>query len=330
MIFIYNINHECTQENIGAFFNKLNVSIIVYADDIILMSSVDAHLQKLLNICETYSDLWRLKFNASKSNIMEFGTQFFENSSFYLNNILIPKVDSITYLGVKIDNKLNFNDISIEKFSKVQKAVYSLSYLGLKPNSISPHLQSFIYKTYCLSQFTYSLETTVLNKETRNYLNICQNNILRQILGIHRLSHMSNILKSLKIFNFEDLYIFTKLSFLNSIKENEITAHIFSSLCNITRNKRSKSFVQDINVLEKKFNSNIRDIYLECKSHKLLLKKSFDIRDGITDSINYCFRNFKSNTYKSILDNLIKPKFIKDDEEFQELLQYLIITDEYS
>ena len=56
------------------------------------------------------------------------------------------------------------------------------------------------------------------------------------------------------------------------------------------------------------------------------LKSLLDIRDGITDSINYCFKNFKSNTYKSILDNLIKPKFIKDDEEFKELLQYLIIT----
>jgi len=264
------------------------------------------------------------------SNIMEFGPQFFENSSFYLNNILIPKVDSLIYLGVKIDNKLNFSGISIEKFSKVQKAVYSLSFLGLKPNSISPHLQSFIYKTYCLSQFTYGLETTVLNKETRNYLNICQNNILRQILGIQKFCHMSNILKSLKIFNFDDLYIFSKLSFLNSIKQNEITSHIFSNLCNIKRNNRSKSFVQDILVLEKRFNSNIRDIYLECKPYKLLLKKSFDLKDGIADSINTCLINFKSKSYKNILNNLIKPKFIQDDEEFQELLQYLIITDEYS
>lgn len=328
--FIDGLIYECTSENIGAIFNKINVCIIVYADDIILMSSVDTHLQKLLNICDSYSELWRLKFNASKSNIMEFGTQFFEDSSFYLNNILIPKVDSIIYLGVKIDNKMNFSGTSTEKFGNVQKAVYSLSFLGLKPNSISPQLQSFVYKTYCLSQFTYGLETTVLNCETRNYLNICQNNILRQILGLHKFCHMSNILKCLKIFNFEDLYIFTKLSFLNSIKQNEITTHIFSTLCNIKRNKRSKSFVQDILVLEKRFNSNIRDIYLECNQFKVILKKSFDKRDGIVDSIKTCLNNFKSKKYKNILNNLLKPKFIQDDEEFQKLLQYLIITDEFS
>ena len=35
-------------------------------------------------------------------------------------------------------------------------------------------------------------------------------------------------------------------------------------------------------------------------------------------------------TFKSILDNLIKPDFIRLDDEFQKLLQYFITTNEYS
>jgi hypothetical protein len=73
-------------------------------------------------------------------------------------------------LGVKIDEKLSFNETAIEKLSKVQKSIFSLSFLGLAPISINPHLQSFIYKTFSLSQFTYALETTVLNTETRDFL----------------------------------------------------------------------------------------------------------------------------------------------------------------
>ena len=141
---------------------------------------------------------------------------------------------------------------------------------------------------------------------------------------------MSRILRCLKIFNFEELYIFSKLSFLNSIKNNEISSHIFLSLCSSTRNKFSKSFVQDIKVLEHRFLSKIGDIYLECNSYKKIIKKSFEQRDGIADSINTCLDKFKSKTYKNLLDNLIKPEFIRQDEEFQELLQYLIITDEFS
>ena len=148
-------------------------------------------------------------------------------------------------------------------------------------------------------------------------------------IGLHKSCHMSNILKSLKIFKFEDLYAFTKLSFLKSIKQNEITSNIFSLICNTKRNKNSKSFIQDIRLLEGRFGLSIGMIYLDPLKYKLLLKKNFDIKSGITDSVDTCLANFKSNTFKNILNNLIKPDFIRQDEEFQELLQYIIITNEH-
>ena len=144
--------------------------------------------------------------------------------------------------------------------------MFSLSFLGLKPSGISPFLQSFIYKTYCLSQFTYALEKTTLLKGTRDYLNISQNNLIRQIIGLPKTCHMTRLLNLLKIFNFEDLHISTKLSFLDSIKNNCISSDIFINvnyLCvNKSSSKRySKSFVQDIKVLENHFNYEISAIY---------------------------------------------------------------------
>ena len=141
---------------------------------------------------------------------------------------------------------------------------------------------------------------------------------------------MSKILNCLKVFKFEDLYVFSKLSFLNSIKHNYIASSIFSEICKCRRNRQSKSFFQDIKVLEKRFHSNIDAICLEIDYYKKLLKCSFSLGDGIADSINTCFVKYKSKTYKNILDNLIKPDFIRQEDEFQELLQYLIITDEFS
>ena len=54
------------------------------------------------------------------------------------------------------------------------------------------------------------------------------------------------------------------------------------------------------------------------------------LRNGIIDSINTCFFKYKSNSYKSLLDNLIEPDFIREDEAFQEILQHLIITGDYT
>ena len=64
---------------------------------------------------------------------------------------------------------------------------------------------------------------------------------------------MSKILISLKIFSFEELYVFSKLCFLNSIKQDEITSKKISGLLVTVKNNRSKSFVQDIIALERRY-----------------------------------------------------------------------------
>jgi hypothetical protein len=137
---------------------------------------------------------------------------------------------------------------------------------------------------------------------------------------------MTRILKLLKIFNFEELYISSKLSFLTSIKNNSISSAIFDFLCvNKSKSKRfSKSFVQDIKVLENHFNYGISAIFENPLNFKKLLKNSQLY--GILDSINFCLTKYKSRKFKKMLDDLTKPQFIRDDEDFQELLQYLIIA----
>ena len=56
------------------------------------------------------------------------------------------------------------------------------------------------------------------------------------------------------------------------------------------------------------------------------LKNLFLQKNGLLDSIKICLNFYKIKLYKTMLDNLTKPEFLKDYEEFQELLQYLIIT----
>jgi hypothetical protein len=172
-IFIDDLIVEIIGSNLGAIINNINVSIIVYADDILLICSVDAHLQHLLDICNKFSEKWRLKFNANKSHIIEFGKQFYEKSIFYLNDTEITKSEKIDYLGISIDKNLDFDQYALDKFKNTQKSVFSLSFMGLKPSSISPILQAFIYKTYCLSQFTYALETTVIKKKDTGLPQCC-------------------------------------------------------------------------------------------------------------------------------------------------------------
>ncbi|CAF1116089.1 unnamed protein product, partial [Brachionus calyciflorus] len=43
--FFDDLIEECLNANIGAQFKIINVSVIVYADDLMLISPVDTHLQ---------------------------------------------------------------------------------------------------------------------------------------------------------------------------------------------------------------------------------------------------------------------------------------------
>jgi hypothetical protein len=293
-VFIDELITSCLDLNVGALFHTINMSIIVYADDILLISPVDFQLQKLLDVCTEYSEKWRIKFNTSKSNIITFGEPLFENS-FKLNNKILNETENIEYLGTKINNKFEFDTLSQEKFLKVQKSIFSLSYLGLTPKGVNPALKAFIYKTYCLSQFTYGLETTTLKTETRDFLNISQNNLIRQFIGIKKYNHMSNVLKSLNLYNFHELYISTKLSFLETIKNNELSMRIFEILCReLDRTpKKSQSFSKDILLLQSHFGIDIELIFAGPSVLKRSMKMTFKERDGLTDSITLCLANIK-------------------------------------
>ena len=74
---------------------------------------------------------------------------------------------------------------------------------------------------------------------------------------------------------------------------------------------------------------DISEIFKNKNIYKLIrsLKEGFKKKDGITDSIRTCLYNFKYNSYRDMLNDLIKPEFIREDEEFQLLLQFFIITE---
>ena len=98
---------------------------------------------------------------------------------------------------------------------------------------------------------------------------------------------MSYVLKCLKIFNFDELNIFSKISFLNSIKNNELSYQIFGWLCSDSRpNKNYKTFKKEIILIENKFYLNINIVFQNVKKFKIEMKESFDVRDnGIFSSI---------------------------------------------
>ena len=181
-LYIDDLLKQCTGASLGALFNNVNVSIIAYADDLVLLSPLDSHLQKLLDICSAYGAKWKISFNPKKSTITEFGTSQATNRAFEIAGQFLDHHSSFKYLGVEINQSCDSSEYIKRAFRKVQKLTFSLQFLGLAPKATSPFFQSFLYRTLCLSKFTYGLETLHINQNLIDQINISQNKLIRSFM----------------------------------------------------------------------------------------------------------------------------------------------------
>ena len=56
------------RQNFGATIGKLNISLISYCDNLIILSPYVNHVNILLQMCSDYAKKWKLIFNTYKCN----------------------------------------------------------------------------------------------------------------------------------------------------------------------------------------------------------------------------------------------------------------------
>jgi len=83
--------------NVSALVGGVNTSALAYCDDILLISPVEAHMQKLIQCCEIYAYRWKLSFNTTKSSSYSMVPVGY---NFMLNGDCIPKSQGFFYLGL--------------------------------------------------------------------------------------------------------------------------------------------------------------------------------------------------------------------------------------
>jgi hypothetical protein len=127
----------------------------------------------LLDICTDYGIENNIQYNPNKTYLIIL-FKFLLNSSLEYNlslsNVKINRVNSIIYLGYKLNFNVNCNQDALDKFKIVKNNLFSLYTSGLRPNGLSPLVQSFLYKTLCLSKYLYGLEA--LKRLTLNKIHI--------------------------------------------------------------------------------------------------------------------------------------------------------------
>lgn len=131
-------------------YGNIRISILLFADDIVLLAENKEDLQWLMQITYEYSRKWRFLFNYDKSAVVVFDMNKKQESIIYgeckseckcgkhwkMGEKLIIETDMYKYLGTELDNKLTFKQFKKRIADKARKNRARVWNMGMKGGAL--------------------------------------------------------------------------------------------------------------------------------------------------------------------------------------------------
>ena len=181
------------------YINDLPESVMsrnrLLADDTVIYNTSDnqQQLQDDLIALQAWEHLWKMEFNPLKCEYIKFSrkqTRGAQND-YTLNNINIPKTDSVKYLGVKLESSLRWNDNTTYISNKASSR---LGYIRRTIPPALPHLRAKAYTTLVRPILEHS--STVwdgsLTQSQATKLEAVQRRAARTVYNIPRTDHKTS------------------------------------------------------------------------------------------------------------------------------------------
>ena len=175
---------ELKKLNYGCTLNNVYVGVLLYADDVILLSASLHGLQKMLNCCEAISSGTLLEFNIKKCSCSVIGPA----ASSSIANLKLWQADvewssHFKYLGVTfIARKKLSVDINIIK----RKFFAACNCILGNVKCLEDILKLSLMESFCLPILQYSIVAFDLSAVQISELNASWNSVYRKIFGFNK------------------------------------------------------------------------------------------------------------------------------------------------
>ena len=186
----------------------------------IAIKNVQGHLDEL----SKYYEKWKIKINATKTDLVIFSKKLKkendDNLNIKMDDTIIEQKNSAKYLGMHLDNRWNFNKHILETKNGAQKATSMLHPIISQRSTLSEKNKLLIYKVIIRPLITYAAPIWNEAADTQLWkLQIVQNKILRRISRCNSKIKNLEVQRKYEIDEFKK-YIFamTKKFYENNIK----------------------------------------------------------------------------------------------------------------
>ena len=109
--FINGLAKEINKRTKGICVGDRKVRLLMYADDIVLMSETKRDLQNMLDVVTTYSKKWRFRLNPKKVIFGRKPRKTGEDRIWKLAGEEVQETESYKYLGVELVSRLDFKKL---------------------------------------------------------------------------------------------------------------------------------------------------------------------------------------------------------------------------
>ena len=118
-VFVDRLAREVKRLGLGVAAGGGRLSLLLYADDIVVLAESQEDLQKMMNAVHAFCKRWRLQVNMSKTKVMAFGSKGVANLDVRWGEEKIEEVEEYKYLGMWIEKRGSWKK---EKELKLRKA----------------------------------------------------------------------------------------------------------------------------------------------------------------------------------------------------------------
>ena len=294
---------------IGAFLpDGTNVSILAFADDIILTSPSLHNLQTLLNECSKYFKEHSIKINDKKTQFVISGKTPISNITLRLNGNAIAPQSNLSHLGFKWSTnqrkKLSLKQHLQSRISEAWATTTSLISAGISHQN--PYTIAQIFSSIVVPKLTYGLSITKLTKNDKTRLNRYARSCLKLMFGVSK--HARNTLHTaFNLKNITDTLDDQSSTILRQLVFNKSTSSYVLHLLTLQSKERLYS---TINNHIRKLQTSVVKIILSTKK-KIQSNTTQNPPDEATLLVLTLFENWHSvanrTELKSILENRIEP-----------------------
>ena len=190
-IYIEELTQRIKKLNVGIEIDKMKICILLFADDIVLITENEMEMQEMINEVDRYAQEMEVNFSKEKCQVMIINENEQENIQIRMQEEILEKVNSYKYLGTNMTNRGLENEPQLKRIKAEQWWGRINNMTKFRSNSYE--IVRGLWKGVAVPNLMYNLEITNLKEIDIRGLETTQNKMARSGLGANKIAAVETL-----------------------------------------------------------------------------------------------------------------------------------------